>query len=414
MPLPEYTLLKIMRKDFLRLLICLSFLMAVPGLSGQSLRESRFVERARQGFTDIFNMDYDRAQQVFAALAREYPNHPAPPLYEASILWLEEMLRRQDLSMNRFIAPGYFSGKTGHVMLPKDRAAFLDYLQKSQELSKAILDTNRNDPDARYFLATAQGLRASFAITIDHSLRDAFRNGNRAFASLKKLVEERPDYYDAYLAVGIYEYIVGSIPWYLKWMAYFVGARGTREAGMEHVGLAAERGQYVRNESRLVLMVLDVRQRRFPQALEHARSLSARFPRSFLLAMNVAQTLRLSGRKEEASEALLEIERRVEAKEPNFDKLPLQNFRFDMAVELMSMSQLDPAEERFRRCIEDPLTSTKHKALSHLRLGRILEWKHRPAEAVREYRSVLAMEDFEGSRSQARRWLKKVEGGKED
>ena len=84
-----------------------------------------------------------------------------------------------------------------------------------------------------------------------------------------------------------------------------------------------------------------------------------------------------------------------------------------MAVELMSMSQLDPAEERFRRCIEDPLTSTKHKALSHLRLGRILEWKHRPEEAVREYRSVLALEDFEGSRSQARRWMKRIEGEKD-
>jgi tetratricopeptide (TPR) repeat protein len=396
-----------MRIIAVRFLLSLLSLLAVSRLLAQDLREPQFVERSQAAFGDIFNIDYDKARQAFVLLARDYPTHPAPPLYLASIIWLEEMLRRQDLALNRFIAPAYFTGKTNLVMSSGDRSAFFNYLQKSQDLSNDILLKKRNDMDARYFLATAYGLRSSFAITIDHSLREAFSNGNRAYSSMKKLTEEKPDYYDAYLTLGIYEYIVGNIPWYLKWMAFVIGAHGNKEEGMAHLTLASEKGQYVRNEAQLLCMVLYVREHRFAEALEIARSLNSRYPRSFMFSINVAQILRMLGRKDQASAMLLQVEKQVETKEPNFDKLPLRSFRFDMAVELMSMGQLDLAEERFRKVIDDPQASREKKALSHLRLGQILDWKHRPMDAAGEYNAVLSFEDFDGSHARARELLKK-------
>ena len=101
-----------MRKNRVGLTISLLILLAASKLSAQDLRDPHFMERAQAGFADIFNMDYDKARQTFIALGKDYPQHPAPPLYLASIHWLEEMLRRQDLSLNRFIVPTYFSGKT--------------------------------------------------------------------------------------------------------------------------------------------------------------------------------------------------------------------------------------------------------------------------------------------------------------
>ena len=397
-----------MPKNCARFLFFLLILPVTAGLlPAQNLREPRFSERAEAGFADIHNMDYDKARLAFTLLARDYPNHPAPPLYLASILWLEEMLRRQDIALNRFIAPAYFTGKTDHVMPSAERSAFFSYLQKSQDLSKAILQRKPGDMDARYFLAVGYGLRSSFAITVDHSLREAFTNGNRAYASLKKLTEEKPDYYDAYLTVGIYEYVVANIPWYLKWMAYVIGARGSKENGLEHLKMAAEKGQYVRTEAQMACMILYVREHRFAEALELARSLNNRYPRSFFFPINIAQIQRMSGQKDQASAMFLQVEKQVEAREPNFDKLPMQSFRFDMAVELMSMGQLDAAEERFRKTMGDPQTSREKKALSHLRLGQILDWKHRPKEAVQEYKAVLSFEDFDGSHARAQQLLKK-------
>jgi hypothetical protein len=101
-------------------------------LPAQDLREPRFMERAQAGFAHIYNLDYVDARQVFDSLEKEYPQHPAPPLYLACILWLEEMLRRQDLSLNRFLYASYFSGRTDQVMPPRERDAFFKNLRKCE------------------------------------------------------------------------------------------------------------------------------------------------------------------------------------------------------------------------------------------------------------------------------------------
>jgi tetratricopeptide (TPR) repeat protein len=378
-------------------------------LPAQDLRAPQFMDRVQKGFSDIFNMDYDQAKDVFVSLEKEYPQHPAPPLYLASILWLQEMLRRQDLDLNRFIAPGYFSKKTDLSMPPQERAAFFEYVQKCEALSNTILKEIPEDKDARYFLGTSYGLRSSFAITIDHSLREAFSNGNKAYDYSEQLIKEDPKYYDAYLISGVYEYVVGSIPWYLKWMAYVIGLHGSKEEGLKELRLASERGQYVTNQAQLVLMVLDVREHHYTEALESASDLRGRYPRNFLFPLNVGQILKMSGHNNESIGVLLEVEKEAEDKKPNFDKLQFQRFRFNLATELLYMGKLDPAEERFRACADDPQSTPREVALSHLRLGKILDWKGERTQAVREFRAVLSLKNVENSHREARQLLNKVD-----
>lgn len=364
--------------------------------------------RAEAGFDEIFNMDYDQAERNFAALEKDYPQHPAPPLYRASIQWLKEMQRRQDLSLNRFLTATYFSSKTNEVMPPQERTEFFDEIQQSEALSRAILQKDRRDKDGRYFLATAYGLRASFAITIDHHLREAFNYGNKAYSYARQLTEEDPQYYDAYLTLGIYEYTVGSIPWYMRWMIYIVGARGSKQEGLDHIKLASEKGQYVKDQAKLVSMVLDAREHRYADGLALASNLSTRFPRSCLFPINLAQLLQLDGRKEESISLFLEIEKRIEKREPNFDKLPLPSYRFNLGTELLYMGKLDLAREHFKRSIDDPETPEREKALSHLHLGQILSWQGQTAEAAKECKVVLSLKDVDGSHDEARKLLNKI------
>ena len=397
------------RSRFLSVLLI--FLLVAP-LQAQNLRDPRFMELSKAGFADMYNLDYEKARQAFALLEKEYPDHPAPPLYTASIYWLEEMLRRQDAALNRFLVPAYFWQETKHVMPPRDREAFFQGLNKSEALANAILEKNRSDKDSRYFLATAYGLRASFAVTVDHSLREAFSTGKKAYSLTKKLIEEDPNYHDARLTVGVYEYIAGNIPWVIKWITFFVGVRGNKEQGFAHLKTASEKGQYIKNEAELVLMVFCVRERRYGEALEIARSLHSRFPRNFLFAVNVAQILKLAGKKDQAAAKFIEVERRVEAGEPNFNKLPLPLFRFNVGTELLHMEKLDLAFERFRKCIENPQTPEREQALSHLSLGKILFWSGRKGEAVKECESVLALRDFDESHNQARDLLRRMKESK--
>jgi tetratricopeptide (TPR) repeat protein len=283
----------------------------------------------------------------------------------------------------------------------------MNYLKKSESLANAILAKNRKDKDGRYFLATVNGLQSTFAITIDHSLWEAFRHGNKAYSQCKQLIEEDPNYYDAYLTAGIYEYVVGSIPWYWKWMALMIGARGTKKQGFEHLALASEKGQYNRNEAQLVGMVLHVREGQYKESLAIARTLAERFPRNYLFPINIAQTLLWAGQKDSAATMFLQVLKRIEMSEPNFDKVPLQKFRYNCALALLNSGKIDLAEEQFTRSINDPKTQEREKALSHLRLGQILEKKGERDRAIQEYQIVLSLKEFEDSHNQAKRSLKK-------
>src|SRR5690606_10897590 len=72
------------------LLLAALWLPQASGLHAADLRDPAFVARAQEGFVHIFNQDYAPARALFLGLEREYPGHPAPPLYLASIRWLEE------------------------------------------------------------------------------------------------------------------------------------------------------------------------------------------------------------------------------------------------------------------------------------------------------------------------------------
>jgi len=381
-------------------------------LPAQDLRDPRFVEKAQAVFVHMFNLDYDKAREGFVLLEKEYPNHPAPPLYLASSYWLEEMLQRQDLVLNRFVSPAYFNEKTKQSMPAKEREAFFQGVRESEALSNKILKKNSSDKNARYFLETAHAFRAAFAITVDHSSAEGFKAGNKAYSYARQLIKEDPKYYDAFLTAGTYEYIAGNIPWYLKPLATILGIHGNKQDGLDYLKTASEKGEYVKTEAEVVLMVLHVREHQYAKALEIARSLNRRFPRNFLFAINLAQILQLAGEKDQAAAALVEVQKRAEAGEPNFNKIPLPLFRFNLGVEFMNMGKHDLAFERFQKCIENPQTPLREKALSHLALAKILYWKDKRDEAAEKCRIVLSLQDTDDSHDQAKELLKKLNSQK--
>jgi hypothetical protein len=123
-------------------------------------------------------------------------------------------------------------------MPTEERNAFFRYIEESQAACQAILKQQPRNRDARYFLGSAYGALAAFAITIDHDKREAFRQGKQAYQYHQQIVQEQPDYYDAYVTVGLYEYVAANLPWYVKWIAQIAGYSGTEERSFKYLHLA--------------------------------------------------------------------------------------------------------------------------------------------------------------------------------
>ncbi|HSR53858.1 MAG TPA: hypothetical protein VLV83_23775, partial [Acidobacteriota bacterium] len=87
---------------FLAVLLCSS-------LAAQDLRQERFMSEAREAFQGIYNLDYQKSYDELLELRQKHPQHPAPPLYLATVKWLAELFQRQNLDLDLFLAPGYFA-----------------------------------------------------------------------------------------------------------------------------------------------------------------------------------------------------------------------------------------------------------------------------------------------------------------
>lgn len=360
------------------------------------------MSEARKGFEQIYNLDYQDALRTFSDLQSRNPEHPAPPLYLASVIWLQELFDRNDLDLDNFIAPGYFTQPSSRKMGPEARKAFFDHLSECEKLCNAVLKNDPKNPDAQYFLGAMYGVMGAFAITIDHSYSDAFSKGKKAYKYHLDLIQQRPDFYDAYMSVGLYEYLVDNLPWYIKWIAVIVGYRGSKERGFEYLNRAAEKGVYSADDARVLQMVLYVREKRFADALANVRTLHAKYPKNFILHLNQAQVLEKMGKKDQAAAEYRDVLRLAEMKRPNYQKIPLASFRVTAAKRLLRLDDFASALGQFQTALKQPNTPQEEKIEAHLGAGQALDRLGRRDDAVRQYQAVLKLPDLHDSHSQAR------------
>jgi tetratricopeptide (TPR) repeat protein len=374
----------------------------------QGIQDDAYYSQIREAFDPVYRLDYARAIERITDLERRFPEHPGPPLAHAVTLWLRELFRRQELDdLERFISPGYFTSPTSRQMPEEDVTAFESYLAQSEALARRILEAHPGDRGARYYLGSAQGIRGAYAITISRSKMDALRYGKKAYQYHKAIVDEDPEYGDAFMTVGTYEYILDNLPWYIKWVAVIAGYTGSEKLGLEYLVRSAEKGRTVGIDARVLLMVLYVREHDYEYALRLARDLHQLFPENFLFHLNQGQILKKMGRTGEALAVYAAVEQKAAEAAPNYQMLPLGSFRYSLGLELMTAGRRTEALVRFERIAADPEASAREVALARLKAGQVLDLLGRRGEALARYREVLALEDVAGAHREARRGIKR-------
>jgi tetratricopeptide (TPR) repeat protein len=373
----------------------------------QDLRDSRYLEAIQKGLDHLYRLEHDQAIRFFSELNQKYPSHPGPPLTRAVSIWLKELFLRQELDLDRFISPGYFTRPAGRPMPEADRKKFFEDLARAKELSELYLERNPGDKDGRYYLGAIEGALGAFAFTIERSYMKALRHGKKSYQYQKAIVEEDPEFYDSYLTVGTYEYILGNLPWYIKWIANIAGYRGSEERGFEYLVLAAKESAFVANDARVLLMVLYVREKQYEYGLQVARQLHKRYPENFLLHLNQAQILERMEKRDEAIRIYEDVVRLSEEGQRNYFRLPLGKFRYVIGMKLLDLESLDHALEMFDAATLDHRTPHRERVFSHLRAGEILDLMGRREEAITRYQEVKRLRNIEASHKLASRYIKK-------
>jgi hypothetical protein len=106
------------------------------------------------------------------------------------------------------------------------------------------------------------------------------------------LLNTHPDCYDAYLAIGVENYLLSLKPAPVRWILNWSGAQTNRQEGIAKLRLTAEKGYLLQPYARMLLAVAALREGDKASAEQILEGLAREFPHNRLYAAELERMKR--------------------------------------------------------------------------------------------------------------------------
>jgi len=261
-------------------------LLARPATSADS---ATFTPTLEAGFRQMYNLDFDGAHATFQAWEAVHPDDAVGPVSNAAAYLFSEFDRLHILESELFTDNNRFAKRKKQAPDPQTRAAFDRELAKGDEIAGRVLANSPQDANALFAKVMANGLRGDCAAMIEkrNMAGLGYMKAGRLLA--QKLLAQDPSYYDAYLAIGVENYLLGVSSAPMRWFLRMNGAETNKEDGIAKLRLTAEKGRYLAPFARLLLAVAALRDRDRETARRLLSGLADEFPQNQLYRKELAQ-----------------------------------------------------------------------------------------------------------------------------
>ena len=402
------------------MLVCLGA--AIKPLAAQSQwltdeENARMEALRRSGVEALYNLDYEKARRDFTEITKLYPQHPAGHQLLAARLWLKTLYESRRLQTGLYKSDSFYTRGDDKVD-PKVISEFRILTRKAKQLGDARLKANPKDVEALNFLAATAGLKASFEEAVERRHFAALRNGNEAVDKHREVLKLDPQYVDAQLTIGLYEYVVGSLPLPIKLLAGIGGFRGSKKKGLAALERVAKEGRWSNDDAKSLLILLYTREKRYADASVLARELSSKYPRNYLFRLELADALvaqagkeRRAGNiaaatraEEEAFKTFEELLRDRSVRETVSRALDLVHFKYGEV--LLTAGRGERAATEFIAATKADGAEAALVTMAHLQAGRSLDLAGKRNEAVSHYKVVLTRPDIYDAHDGAKKGLR--------
>ncbi len=357
-------------------------LLAALPLAAQNLIE--------QGFDHFYNLEYPEAIACFEQAIAQDPSSPDLHNHLAQTLVFQEMFRDGALESELVSGNNSFLRRPKLEPSPATERRFLSEIDRAMSLSQTRLSTNPSDPAALYSLGISYGLRADYYWVVKKAWHDSLRDATTARRLHNHLSEIQPRNVDARLVQGLHDYIVGSLPWHYRMLGFLIGIHGDKEKGIRIVQDVAQNGRLDRIDAEVFLCALYRRENQPARAIPLVQNLIARFPRNFLLHLELSQMYSIAGDSVRSIAATEEIARLKTAHAPGYDRLPWERIYFQEGTIQFWYRDFDRALENLKKVVAAPQNVDLNTGASAwLRIGQIYDLTRHRAEALQAYQKAI-------------------------
>lgn len=346
---------------------------------------------AYAGLDHFYNLEYDPAIADLQQAVEGEPNNPLFYNFLANAYLFRELYRLGQLEGNLYDASNPFLREKRPQPDPAQVAKVKELVATVKRMCEARLAKNPRDVEALYALGTAYGIEGNYKFTIERSWYQALSAGAKANELHEKVLKLDPNYHDAKLIPGVYQYVVGSIPGSVKWLAFLLGYHGGKERGVQLLHEAMLHGKYTTSDATILLTVMYNREQRFDYARQLLEHLTQFYPRNPMFRLEIGRTYAREGQRDKALEIYLAVAHDVEAGKPGYNKVPRERLWYQIGMLYHQQARFAEALEAYARVTERSDSDGLMKAYSGLRRGEIFAAQNRVELARAEYERVAAM-----------------------
>jgi len=267
----------------------LAGLAAVMGLTapawgaGVDTNPMNYDPQVQDAYQHFYNLDYPGAVTRFEHFHEEHPGDPQATAYLLNAVIFQELYRQDLLDTTFYANDGFLTGRHATEEDPKVREHVFSLADEVLREADWRIGKNPEDVDALFARAWARSLRCTYVAMVERGFGSGFRLATKARDDAQRVLA-----LDAKLIAGVYEYVVGALPWPFKIMIGIAGITGSKSTGMALLDDAANRGVISKIEARTVIALFLRREAKYKQAIEVVLVLKNQYPRDFLFCLEEA------------------------------------------------------------------------------------------------------------------------------
>ncbi|MGO9317125.1 MAG: tetratricopeptide repeat protein [Terracidiphilus sp.] len=344
--------------------------------------------QVREAYEHFYNLDYPGAVERFERIHEAHPGDPQASALLLNALIFQELYRLDMLDTTFYANDGFLTGRHATEEDPATRDRILGLADEATREADMRIANNPNDVDALFARGWVRSLKCAYVAMVERGFGAGFRLATKAKDDEERVLQLDPDYVDAKLVTGVYQYVVGALPWPFKLMIGFAGITGSKTRGLEMLNDAGNRGVITSIESRTVIALFLRREAKYKEAIEVVRGLKSLYPRDFLFCLEEANLRKDAGEGMAAVEAYREII--ADSNKPGyFAQARLELAYFGLGDALRGQRHFKEAAQAYEQTAGTKNVGPELKIRSLLSAGECHDMEGERQQAVKDYQAAI-------------------------
>jgi tetratricopeptide (TPR) repeat protein len=342
----------------------------------------------REALEHFYNLDYGGAVERFERFHAAHPGDPQGTVLLLEAVVFQELYRLDLLDTTFYANDGFLTGRHATVEDQKTRDRIMALADETVHEADWRLGKHPNDVDALYARGWARALKCTYVAMVERGFGSGFHLATQAKDDDMRVLQLDPDYVDAKLVVGVYEYVVGALPLPFKFLIGFAGITGSKSKGLAMLTDDGRRGVVTSVEARTATALFLRREARYKEAIQVVQGLRKEYPRDYLFALEDANLRKDDGEGMVAVEAYRAIIA-ANAKPGYYYSARMELTYFGLGDALRGQRHYGEAAQSYEQAAWTPDVGPELKIRSLLAAGECRDLNGERQLAVRDYQQAI-------------------------